>query len=298
MPRLFLSYRREDSAGFAGRLADALEAVFGIGSVFRDVDDLIPGSNFAQMIAGQLRSVDVVLVMIGPRWASIAAERWAQSPDEVDYVVHEIEAGLASGRPVIPVLVGGAVMPRSADLPDRLTELSLLHAVVLHDAAWGDDVARLVAALQAYFGSGMAPRSGRRKWLAYGLFGMALASTGVIWGISRKQPPDIDGRWAASVRYEWGLTQKEHFDFRWMDGALRGSGSFLGVPRAIEEGRLDGANLSFSTRSMEVAGNDPPRELRHRYDGVIEGDTIRFSLETTGDAGRRLATDFIATRAP
>jgi hypothetical protein len=146
MPRLFLSYRREDSAGFAGRLADALEADFGVGSVFRDVDDLTPGSNFAQMIAGQLRSVDAVLVMIGPRWVAIAAERRAQNPDEVDYVVHEIEAGLASGKPVIPVLVGGAVMPRSADLPDCLSELSLRHALVLNDAAWGDDVGRLAAA--------------------------------------------------------------------------------------------------------------------------------------------------------
>ena len=59
MSGVFLSYRREDSAGFAGRLADGLEAEFGAGSVFRDVDDIRPGDDFQLAIDSQLRSVDV-----------------------------------------------------------------------------------------------------------------------------------------------------------------------------------------------------------------------------------------------
>ena len=66
VPCIFLSYRRNDSAGFAGRLADALEAEFGAGSVFRDVDDIRPGEDFFSAIESHLREVGAVLVMIGP----------------------------------------------------------------------------------------------------------------------------------------------------------------------------------------------------------------------------------------
>ena len=69
MSGIFLSYRREDSAGFAGRLADRLEAEFGAGSVFRDVDDIRPGEDFQSAIDNQLQAVDAVLVMIGPALA-------------------------------------------------------------------------------------------------------------------------------------------------------------------------------------------------------------------------------------
>ena len=73
MARIFLSYRRDDSAGFAGRLADAMEAEFGAGSVFRDVDDIRPGEDFIHAIETHLQQVGVVLVMIGPRWLDAGA---------------------------------------------------------------------------------------------------------------------------------------------------------------------------------------------------------------------------------
>lgn len=66
MSGIFISYRREDSAGFAGRLADALEKGLGDEQVFRDVDDIRPGQDFVEAIETQLRHMDVVLVLIGP----------------------------------------------------------------------------------------------------------------------------------------------------------------------------------------------------------------------------------------
>ena len=102
MARIFLSYRRDDSAGFAGRLADALEAEFGVGSVFRDVDDIQPGEDFAQAIQFQLRESGAVLVMIGPFWLN--GRRRLDDPG--DFVRQEIETALESKKPLIPLLVG------------------------------------------------------------------------------------------------------------------------------------------------------------------------------------------------
>ena len=116
MAHIFLSYRRDDSAGFAGRLADALETEFGAGSVFRDVDDIRPGEDFIQAIEFHLREVGAVLVMIGPHWLVTGAEGQRRLDDPRDFVRQEIQAALASGKPLIPLLVGGASMPSEANL--------------------------------------------------------------------------------------------------------------------------------------------------------------------------------------
>ena len=50
MPRIFLSYRREDAAGHAGRLYDRLTQNFGDESVFRDIDTIAPGTDFVDHI--------------------------------------------------------------------------------------------------------------------------------------------------------------------------------------------------------------------------------------------------------
>ena len=94
MSALFLSYRRDDSAGFAGRLADALEAEFGVDSVFRDVDDIPPGEDFAQAIQSQLRESGAVLVMIGPLWLKAEADGQRRLDDPNDFVHQEIKAAL------------------------------------------------------------------------------------------------------------------------------------------------------------------------------------------------------------
>jgi hypothetical protein len=49
---------------------------------------------------------------------------------------------------VVPVLVGGAVLPDAAHLPEDLHRLQVPQAVVLHQAGWHRDVEGLVAALR------------------------------------------------------------------------------------------------------------------------------------------------------
>ena len=75
-----------------------------------------------------------------------------------------------------------------------------------------------------------------------------------------------------------------------------GRASFLSLPKSIVEGRLEGRRLSFLTRSDEVLGDAPPREVTHRYRGEVEGDAIRFTLEATGGYSRHPPLEFVARR--
>lgn len=304
MMQIFLSYRRDDSAGFAGRLAEALESALGGNSVFRDVEDIHPGDDFVRSIERALDAVDVVLVMIGPDWLQTndAGQRRLDAPD--DFVRLEVLAALQSGKPVIPVLVGGAQMPCEQDLPGPLRPLLRRQAFNLADAGWKSDVARLVDALRPQV------KTVDRRPLRRGLAGLALLMllSGVGWfaGVMRMntQPaveqgtplPDIAGRWAAQVTYDWGATHAEVFAFQLRNGRLSGSASFLGRALGIESGRLEGRTLRFVTRSDEVQGDAPARQVTHRYEGIVEADAIRFTLETSGGYSSHVPIELVARR--
>lgn len=302
MSGIFLSYRRDDSAGFAGRLADALEQAFGIGSVFRDVDDIRPGEDFVTTIQDRLAEVDVVLVMIGPRWLGAAAEGRRRLDDPEDFVRREIEAALASRRKLIPVLVGGATMPAETDLPQALAGLARHQAVVLADADWRGDVARLTEALQPH----LAQPGRRRRGLALGLAALALVLAAGIWsvfrfGLGEASPgaADVAGRWSAEVKYEWGDRHKETFEFRDQGGRVAGTATYLTGRLGIEAASLEGDWLRFETRSQEQLGSDQPwKEVVHRYAGQITPTGIRFTLQSGGGYSVHPPIEFIAQRVP
>src|SRR3990170_4013782 len=110
--RVFLSYRREDAAGHAGRLADHLLDRFGQGSVFMDVESIEAGADFTAAIERAISASEAVLVGIGPGWLDATTSSGSKRLDDpADFVRREIEAALASEVRVIPVLVGGASMP-------------------------------------------------------------------------------------------------------------------------------------------------------------------------------------------
>jgi len=66
--RIFISYRREETAPYAGRIYDSVIRRFGQEGVFMDIDTIHPGSDFTEMIASALDSCDVLLAIIGPTW--------------------------------------------------------------------------------------------------------------------------------------------------------------------------------------------------------------------------------------
>lgn len=135
--RIFLNYRRSDSQGFAGWLRSDLAARFGADHVFMDVVGIEPGLDFVEEINRQVAECDLFLAMIGPAWMTPRLDQ----PD--DYVRLEVEAALARGIRVVPVLVGGATMPQADQLPPSLAPLARRNAVTLTGPGWQDEVRRL-----------------------------------------------------------------------------------------------------------------------------------------------------------
>ena len=116
VPGVFISYRRDDSAGHVGRLYDALTARFGQSAVFMDIDHIKPGENFVDVLQRSIAACRVLLVVIGTQWLQRAHDGGPAGIDESqDFVRAEIAAGLTRDMLVIPVLVHGAAMPQAAD---------------------------------------------------------------------------------------------------------------------------------------------------------------------------------------
>ncbi|MBT0963492.1 toll/interleukin-1 receptor domain-containing protein [Denitromonas iodatirespirans] len=143
MATIFISYRRDDTPGFAGRLEDDLSERFGDAQVFRD-REIPAGSDFARHLEDQLRDAAVVLVVIGRHWLDVRdAEGRLRLDSPTDWVRREVEAALAGTTPIVPVLVGGAAMPWPDQLPDSLAPLAGRQAISLSDQHWGDDIETL-----------------------------------------------------------------------------------------------------------------------------------------------------------
>jgi hypothetical protein len=144
---IFITYRREDSQGFAGRLEDDLSERFGDALIFRD-REIAPGEDFVKRLRDTLNSTDVALAVIGPRWVDCRNPDGQRRLDaEDDWVRVEIETMLARATPVVPVLVGGAFMPSPAELPASLAEFSRRQAFPLSDLRWHDEIDELAAGL-------------------------------------------------------------------------------------------------------------------------------------------------------
>src|SRR3954468_15641910 len=60
--KLFINYRREDTAPYAGRLHDRLRAHFGDEHVFMDVHVIPVGDDFVETINRNVMSCDVAIV--------------------------------------------------------------------------------------------------------------------------------------------------------------------------------------------------------------------------------------------
>lgn len=149
---IFIGYRRDDTADVAGRVYDAMIQRFGKNRVFKDVDNIGPGIDFGDYIKNILPKCCVALILIGPHWLQSRDEDGSRRlEDEQDWVRIEIETSLSTPNVlVVPVLVNGARMPRSSDLPDSLRPLLRRNAAMIRrDPDFHDDVERLASALRA-----------------------------------------------------------------------------------------------------------------------------------------------------
>jgi TIR domain len=146
---IFINYRREDTAGHAGRLFDRLNGRFP-DRVFMDIDTIEPGIDFVEIIRKAVGCCEVLIVMIGRNWLTLAdgtGRRRLDNPN--DFVRLEIGSALVRDEiRIIPVLVEGAVMPRPEDLPPDLALLTRRNAIELSDARWAFDVDRLLQTIE------------------------------------------------------------------------------------------------------------------------------------------------------
>ena len=152
--KIFISYRRDDSAGYAGRLFDHLAARFGGKNIFMDIDTIEPGEDFRKVVNNAVGNCDVVLVMIGKQWLTVASERGERRLDNPrDWVRMEVSTALTNTQTrVIPVLVRGASMPGDNELPTDLKELSWRNAIELSDSRFQHDANRLIEVIERITG--------------------------------------------------------------------------------------------------------------------------------------------------
>jgi hypothetical protein len=213
MAATFISYRRDDAAGYAGRLRESLERRLGPDGIFRDVDALKPGQDFVDAIETRLAACQVMLVVIGREWLDARQPDGARRLDDpLDFVRLEVAAGLARRQVlVVPVLVEGATMPVSQALPENIRALARRHALSLRDETWDEDVGRLVSVIQEAIVSrtpattqprtaasaaesssapGMPGTVRPWMWGAAGVLLALLALAAIAWYVGRETPGD------------------------------------------------------------------------------------------------------------
>jgi hypothetical protein len=152
MTRVFISYRRDDSADTSARLYDQLESRFRRQNVFKDIDNIPVGVDFRTYLDHALQLTDVVLVVIGPRWLVNGINQGEQRLFAAnDFVRIEVEAALRMRKVVIPVLVDGATMPAEDALPPSIGALAYINASRLRsDPDFSHDCDALMASIALY----------------------------------------------------------------------------------------------------------------------------------------------------
>jgi hypothetical protein len=303
MAAIFISYRRDDAGGHAGRLCDRLTARFGDDRVFMDLQDIGPGQNFERSIDETIAGCDSVLAVIGPRWLDSIHGRDGRE----DFVRRELAAALSRNVLLIPVLVGNARMPGSDVLPPDLSPLAQRNAIEVRDEHFEDDVGRLAAFLDGRLvnTADHAHRATARRRPAMlgaaALIIAALAVTAVaavlLW--PRRDAavvtvpaaaPVLDGGWIAEMQKPGQQQYRVRLEF------VGGPGGYLGTVRyptgdgTIEDVVVDGRKFSFKT--VHVPQFDSAAATV-AYQGELVGDEMRL----TGSDSAGIATG-IARRLP
>lgn len=163
---IFLSYRRDDNPGYVRRLQDDLQRYFGKESVFLDVEDIVGGQRWKDVLVNNLANSAALIVVIGPRWEQIWNERRDHS---TDYIVYELNKARQLGVPVYPVTINGAGLSSEIDLGpiDWLMDQQV-HDISDRQGRWPTDVLTLVDILQhekGLFKKKQKPEKSRKRWL-------------------------------------------------------------------------------------------------------------------------------------
>jgi hypothetical protein len=266
-----------------------------------DTDDIPPGADFAAHIDARVGSCDAMIVVIGKDWLTArnaAGQRRLSDPN--DFVALEVSSILKRKAFVIPVLVGGAQMPRADELPGNLKGLARRNALTISDQEFSRGSDDLIAALEkstklgnltTKVASETARAELRQKLLRRMIWKVPiilLLVSFAVWWEWRKQTANdssfqassaaFAGSWTGEVTYSWGAKYNETFFFQLEGGKLFGTVSFLGAKRGIEEGKIAGESISFYSRYEEVSGGES-RGRKNYYWGKWNGKDILMRMQ-------------------
>lgn len=293
MSGVFISYRREDSAGHAGRLFDQLAARLGQHNVFMDVDAIRPGEDFTRVIDERIARCDVMIVMIGKEWLHCQTVDGRRRLDDADdFVRREIIAGLRRSLVVMPVLVAGAAMPSAAQLPPELAVLASRQALILSDTRFEANSQSLLEAVERYLVSPIAPvvagGPGRRRWSGIGaaLFGGGLL-LGLAWvnypgrlqhapSLNPMAAVDLSGKWIAQVPVDAQRHYTLKLNLQSMNEQLLGSIDFPTGSGGLREGKVDNDRVSFITvHQPQFESGD----VTTRFEGRVVGEELDLVMQ-------------------
>ena len=296
MANIFISYRREDSGGHAGRLCDRLSARFGDDRVFMDLQDIAPGQDFPRSIDETIASCDCVIAVIGPRWLEAMQKRAGMAED---FVHREIAAALLRNITVIPVLVGGAGMPSAGQLPPALNPLRHRNAFELRDDRFEHDVAILCDAIAGDSAAGRSRplRIARRYRAVLGATACLIAAVAAYMLWPRAETPRtipvaapavsvFDGDWIADVQKEGQPAFRVALSLATTGGALTGTVRYPTGEGPILDAHLEGPVLTFHTSHIPQFESAP---AIIRYRAELVGDEMRFTTTDLSGVGRGVA---------
>jgi hypothetical protein len=302
MPGIFISYRRSEAAGQAGRLFDRLSARFGEDRVFMDVDTLTPSEHFATKIEKAIATADVMLVLIGPDWIA-QIDRLA---NPADFVRREIVAALRVEGRLIPVCLDGATIPPAARLPEELRPLVANEGAVLRHGEFTRDADYLADVLAPF----VKPSSDATRR------GLAQALTRAGWPFSwfgalvRRTSPRIAlalvalavaGAWVVSAgMVRWQATAEEPDVFNQLqatENAVKPQAAFLSgtvtddADRTIEDATVTLRNLANQKETGTTT--DSSGEFTIAYEDVGATRQSRLELAVAKPKYKRFRETFL-----
>jgi TIR domain len=309
MADVFISYRRDDTSGYAGRLYDQISAALGAEHVFMDVATIEPGSDFVKVIEQKVGACDALIALIGKNWlASKDEQNRLRLGSSNDFVSVEITAALKRNVEVIPLLVGGAKMPLQQELPESLQLLARHQAVEVSDAHFIREVADVIQSLER---RGQKPALDVRKRINPGAVALVLlllvaAGAGLwTWNKARHDPEDsgrrattsspvnppktsdanISGNWRAVLQKE-GVTYETYFTFDIANGKVFGKAIYPTGEAGILNGTMNGDKISFITKHVPNFSED---EATFTIEGHIAGNEIKIWMQDKDGLSKGLA---------
>ncbi|MEV5953671.1 toll/interleukin-1 receptor domain-containing protein [Streptomyces sp. NPDC051987] len=161
-PSLFTNFRRADTGSVGPHIDTKLQSEFGARAAFRDQRSLPKGHDFRDQLERAIRKCDLLLVVMGDRWASVRDTAGRRLIDrEDDWVRREIALAGTYKLPVIPILVDQAQLPDADELPEDIRYLAYRQAVYFRPHQEHIDFPPLLAAIrEAVPGLGPTRRGG------------------------------------------------------------------------------------------------------------------------------------------